>query len=150
MCLKIFLNCVRYSSKERFWFITTFTSPGYYGTSCDRRCPMMCPNMRCNKVFGFCECDPGRFGPKCNMPCPSLTWGPNCRHQCQCEARSTSRCHPEARNFKLRSVCRYSVGKSLISQYYGGAASVAYQYYTRAHNHDDDRNLYFPEWGVRV
>lgn len=67
---------------------------GFFGTDCEKRCPRFCASSYCNRIFGYCECLPGLFGPACNQPCPANTWGPNCIKQCHCSSEFSSGCDP--------------------------------------------------------
>jgi len=72
------------------WFIQFYA--GYYGLTCSKRCPNQCVSGQCNRMFGYCHCPAGFFGPKCNQPCPAGTWGPNCVERCHCNDMQTAIC----------------------------------------------------------
>lgn len=66
--------------------------PGYFGEDCGRKCKTSCASGHCNRMFGYCECSPGLFGPLCNLPCPEHTWGSNCVNQCDCIQKHSTGC----------------------------------------------------------
>ncbi|EGT53448.1 hypothetical protein CAEBREN_12558 [Caenorhabditis brenneri] len=65
---------------------------GFYGSQCNLKCRMDCPNGRCDPIFGYCTCPDGLYGQNCEKPCPSFTFGKNCRFPCKCAREHSEGC----------------------------------------------------------
>lgn len=97
------MSCTPFSSIIFFiiFHCISLFFPGKFGDKCEKPCTQRCSSGRCNKLFGYCECDSGLFGPKCNLPCPDHTYGPNCRSQCKCVKEQTQKCNTKVIWFKF-------------------------------------------------
>ncbi|XP_061170909.1 uncharacterized protein LOC133180387 [Saccostrea echinata] len=55
----------------------------YYGKYCDKLCPNICLDQRCNMSTGNClECTPGYKGPHCSQECDDGMYGSSCSRTC--------------------------------------------------------------------
>ncbi|XP_061185045.1 uncharacterized protein LOC133193085 [Saccostrea echinata] len=59
------------------------SNPGFYGKSCDKKCPNNCQEQRCDIITGDClGCIPGHQGPRCDTLCNKNSYGMECSLSC--------------------------------------------------------------------
>ena len=48
---------------------------------------------RCNRKFGVCYCEAGRYGKNCQYKCPRFSYGPGCVKRCLCNRHRSRGCN---------------------------------------------------------